>query len=254
MKYVNQTRTNVINRLRIHQDLRAFFDSEARTNCPAFDGLKWQPTGPPSSQDDDLLPQHQDLGFQRRAPSEQIEDNPDNYSAEIQHPAEDHPILRLTPTGWNLRQGTVVTDSVATGKKNEAAPSAKLLAAVTEKPMEIIEAENQKVVPVGAGIPKQNDPSTPCKALMLPPDVQPNRSGPESLAVRLRCKAGNCVGCTVPAVAHQRVSGMGITSTAPARRKPSSFGSSLNRFANKCLLSGGLPLLLAPTSGTKGMG
>jgi hypothetical protein len=46
---------------------------------------------------------------------------------------------------------TVVTDSVATGKKNEAAPSAKLLAAVTEKPMEIIEAENQKVVPVGAG-------------------------------------------------------------------------------------------------------
>jgi hypothetical protein len=151
-------------------------------------------------------------------------------------------------------RGTVVTDSVATGKKNEAAPSAKLLAAVTEKPMEIIEAENQKVVPVGAGIPKQNDPSTPCKALMLPPDVQPNRSGPESLAVRLRCKAGNCVGCTVPAVAHQRVSGMGITSTAPARRKPSSFGSSLNRFANKCLLSGGLPLLLAPTSGTKGMG
>ena len=39
----------------------------------------------------------------------------------------------------------VVTDSVVTGKKNEAAPSAKLLAAVTEKPMEIIEAvEKQK--------------------------------------------------------------------------------------------------------------
>ena len=67
------------------------------------DGLKWQPTGPPSSQHNDLLPQHQDLGFQRRARSEQIEDNPDNYSAEIQHPAEHHPILRLTPTGWNLR-------------------------------------------------------------------------------------------------------------------------------------------------------
>ena len=30
---------------------------------------------------------------------EQIDDNPKNYSAEIQHPAEDHPILRLTPTG-----------------------------------------------------------------------------------------------------------------------------------------------------------
>jgi hypothetical protein len=63
------------------------------------DGQKWHPTGPTSSQHDDLLPQHQDLGFQRRARSDQIDDNPKNYSAEIQHPAEDHPILRLTPTG-----------------------------------------------------------------------------------------------------------------------------------------------------------
>jgi hypothetical protein len=31
MKYVNQTRTNVINRLRIHQDLRAFLDSATRS-------------------------------------------------------------------------------------------------------------------------------------------------------------------------------------------------------------------------------
>jgi hypothetical protein len=31
------------------------------------DGQKWHPTGPTSSQHDDLLPQHQDLGFQRRA-------------------------------------------------------------------------------------------------------------------------------------------------------------------------------------------
>ena len=38
----------------------------------------------------------------------------------------------------------VVTDSVVTGKNNEAASSAKLLAAVTDKPMEIIEAEKQK--------------------------------------------------------------------------------------------------------------
>jgi hypothetical protein len=37
-----------------------------------------------------------------------------------------------------------------TGKKSEAAPSAKLLAAVTDKSMEIIEAEKQKeAVPVG---------------------------------------------------------------------------------------------------------
>ena len=31
MRCVNQTRTNVINCLRIHQDLRAFFDPDARS-------------------------------------------------------------------------------------------------------------------------------------------------------------------------------------------------------------------------------
>jgi predicted Rossmann fold nucleotide-binding protein DprA/Smf involved in DNA uptake len=49
----------------------------------------------------------------------------------------------------------VVTDSVVTGKKNEneAAPSAKLLAAVTDKPMEIIEAaqKQKETVPVVGG-------------------------------------------------------------------------------------------------------
>ena len=45
----------------------------------------------------------------------------------------------------------VVTDSVVTGKNNEAASSAKLLAAVTDKPMEIIEAEKQNNLPVGVG-------------------------------------------------------------------------------------------------------
>jgi hypothetical protein len=47
------------------------------------DGQKWHPTGPTSSQHDDLLSQHQDLGFQRRARSEQLDDNPKNYSANI---------------------------------------------------------------------------------------------------------------------------------------------------------------------------
>ena len=50
------------------------------------DGQKWHPTGPTSSQHDDLLPQHEDLGFQRHARSEQIDDNPKNYSGEFQHP------------------------------------------------------------------------------------------------------------------------------------------------------------------------
>src|SRR5262249_35528805 len=47
----------------------------------------------------------------------------------------------------------VVTDSVVTGKSNDSESSAKLLAAVTEKPMEILETtETQKeTVPVGGG-------------------------------------------------------------------------------------------------------
>jgi hypothetical protein len=56
-----------------------------QTQNHPVDGQKWHPTGPTSSQHDDLLPQHQDLGFQRRARSEQIDDNPKNYYAEIQH-------------------------------------------------------------------------------------------------------------------------------------------------------------------------
>jgi predicted house-cleaning NTP pyrophosphatase (Maf/HAM1 superfamily) len=43
----------------------------------------------------------------------------------------------------------VVTDSVVTGKHNDAASSAKLLAAATEKSMEIIEPMQEETVPVG---------------------------------------------------------------------------------------------------------
>jgi hypothetical protein len=39
----------------------------------------------------------------RRALSKQFDHNRKNQSAEIHHPAENHPILRFTPTGWNLR-------------------------------------------------------------------------------------------------------------------------------------------------------
>jgi hypothetical protein len=46
----------------------------------------------------------------------------------------------------------VVTDTVVTANNNDAASSAKLLATVADKPMEIIEAEKQKeAVPVGGG-------------------------------------------------------------------------------------------------------
>jgi hypothetical protein len=52
--------------------------------------------------------------------------------------------IRNTPTRrWSLI-------AFVTGKKTEAASSAKLLAAVTDKPMEIIEVVKQnEVVPVG---------------------------------------------------------------------------------------------------------
>jgi hypothetical protein len=46
----------------------------------------------------------------------------------------------------------VITDTVVTGKSNDSASSAKLLAAATEKPIEILEAESRKeTVPVGGG-------------------------------------------------------------------------------------------------------
>jgi hypothetical protein len=45
------------------------------------------------------------LGFHRRSRPEQVDHKRNNQSAEIQHPAEDHPILCHTPTGQNLRQG-----------------------------------------------------------------------------------------------------------------------------------------------------
>jgi GTPase len=45
----------------------------------------------------------------------------------------------------------VVTDSVVTGKQNDAASSAKLLAAVTDKPMEFIEPTQKETEPVGGG-------------------------------------------------------------------------------------------------------
>jgi hypothetical protein len=54
------------------------------------------------SQHDDLLPQYEDLGFDRPRP-EQVDHKRNNQSAEIRHPAEDHPIPGLTPTGSNLR-------------------------------------------------------------------------------------------------------------------------------------------------------
>jgi hypothetical protein len=49
----------------------------------------------------------------------------------------------------------LVTDSVVTGKHNEAASSARLLAAATENPMEIIEPMQKETVPVGGGGAKE---------------------------------------------------------------------------------------------------
>jgi hypothetical protein len=75
------------------------------TQDHSINARKWQTTRFAPSQHDDLLSQHKDLSLQRRAWSEQINDSLKNYPAEIPHATEDHPILQLMPTGWNLRQG-----------------------------------------------------------------------------------------------------------------------------------------------------
>jgi hypothetical protein len=87
-----------------------------------INGRKWQTARFAPSQHDDLLSQHQDPGLQRRAWPEQINDSLKNYPAEIQHPAEDHPILRLMPTGWNLRQGQVSQKLNDTGGVKKRCP------------------------------------------------------------------------------------------------------------------------------------
>jgi len=46
--------------------LRGSSETAGRPNPEPVDGQKWHPTGPTSSQHDDLLPQHENLGFQRR--------------------------------------------------------------------------------------------------------------------------------------------------------------------------------------------
>ena len=49
------------------------------------DGQKWDPTRPAPSQHNDLLSQRQVLGLERCAWPAQIDDNPQNYPAQIQH-------------------------------------------------------------------------------------------------------------------------------------------------------------------------
>jgi hypothetical protein len=64
------------------------------------------------SQHNDLLSRHQDLSFQYCPWPKQIDDSPKDHSAESQHLAEDHPILQLMPTGWNLRQGQAARSGI----------------------------------------------------------------------------------------------------------------------------------------------
>ena len=57
--------------------------------------------------------------------------------------------------------------------------------------------------------------------------------------MRLRCGGGRFAGCMALAAGLQRAKGMEITGTESARKKQSNFENSLNRFADKCPLSGG---------------
>ena len=55
----------------------------------------------------DLLPKHEDFCFQRGPRSNQIDDETEYQSDEIQRPVQRRPILYAMPTGFNLRQGQV---------------------------------------------------------------------------------------------------------------------------------------------------
>jgi hypothetical protein len=50
------------------------------------------------------------LGFHRRSRPEQVDHKRNNQSAEIQHPAQDHPILLLMPTGLEFTTGTAAAE------------------------------------------------------------------------------------------------------------------------------------------------
>src|SRR5262249_8293052 len=108
-------------------------------------------------------------------------------------------------------------DSVVTGKNNEAS-SAKLLAAVTDKPMEILDPAQKEIVPVRGGDTKAKSASTPCKRPTPLPDARQSQSGPVSGVVLLRCGAGKSAGCMARAVVRLRVGVTETISTEPARK------------------------------------
>ena len=66
------------------------------------------------------------------------------------------------------------------------------------------------------------------------------------------CEAGRFAGCTALAVAHRRANAMEITGTGPARKKRPSFGSSLNRCAERMLSAfGGKADMVVPEDGSR---
>ena len=113
----------------------------------------------------------------------------------------------------------VVTDSVVKGKTS-GAPSARLLAAVTDKPMEILETVNKrKLRRSGERIRKRNEHQPHAQGSRRTPDAPPDQNGQDSVVVRLRCAAGGFAGCTAPAVVRRRGNATGIIGTARDRRK-----------------------------------
>ena len=72
-------------------------------------GREWQPAYPTPAQHNDLLPKHQDLCFQRRPRSKQIEDETEDQFDETQHPAPASPDSVRHANRVNLRQGQAGT-------------------------------------------------------------------------------------------------------------------------------------------------
>jgi hypothetical protein len=74
------------------------------------------------------------------------------HEIEIALGANDAPLLERIEDNRSERNIALSRfDRVVTGKNNEVAPSAKLITAVTDKPMEILELTQKQAVPVGGG-------------------------------------------------------------------------------------------------------
>ena len=112
----------------------------------------------------------------------------------------------------------VVTDTVVTGKPaGNAEPSPALLSNAAEKAMPRLD-ETRKLEPVG-DMKKRNEHQPHAQGPRRSPMHGQIKADGKPMSRACWCKAVGFAGCMAPVVAPRRANGMGITGTAPARRK-----------------------------------